>query len=139
MSEDCDLEVQVKILVVEDELTSRELLKVILDPYGTIDMVSDGVEAIKAYNMALGKQPYDLICLDIMLPKMDGQQVLKGIRKIERKRGIIGPDGVKIIMISVLGDFENVTEAFSAQCTSYITKPINADKIVTELKKLEMI
>ena len=41
-----------KILVVEDELTSRELLKVILDPYGTIDTVSDGVEAIKAYKQA---------------------------------------------------------------------------------------
>ena len=128
-----------KILVVEDELTSRELLKVILEPYGTIDMVSDGVEAIKAYNMALGKQSYDLIYLDIMLPKMDGQQVLKGIRKIERERGIIGPDGVKIIMISLLGDFENVTEAFSAQCNSYITKPISADKIVAELKKFELI
>jgi len=129
----------VRILVVEDELTSRELLKVILEPYGSIDMVSDGVEAIKAYNMALAKEPYDLICLDIMLPKMDGQQVLKGIRKIEGDKGILGPDAVKILMISALGDFENVTEAFSSQCTSYITKPIDADKIVAELRSLELI
>ena len=128
-----------KILVVEDELTSRELLKIILEPYGTLDMVTDGIEAMKAYNMAIDTHPYNLICLDIILPKMDGQQVLKGIRKIEKERGIIGPDAVKIIMISVLGDFENVSEAFSAQCTSYITKPINADKIVAELKTLEMI
>jgi len=128
-----------KILVVEDELTSRELLRIILEAYGTLDMATDGVEAIKAYNTAIDTQPYDLICLDIILPKMDGQQVLKGIRKIEKERGIIGPDAVKIIMISVLGDFENVSEAFSAQCTSYITKPINADKIVAELKTLEMI
>jgi len=129
----------VRILVVEDELTSRELLKVILEPYGRIDTVSDGVEAIKAYNMALAKEPYDLICLDIMLPKMDGQQVLKGIRKIEGDKGILGPEAVKILMISALGDFENVTEAFSSQCTSYITKPIDADKIVAELRNLELI
>ncbi len=128
-----------KILVVEDELTSRELLKVILEPYGRIDTVSDGVEAIKAYNMALANEPYDLICLDIMLPKMDGQQVLKGIRKIEGDRGILGPEAVKILMISALGDFENVTEAFSSQCTSYITKPIDANKIVAELRNLELI
>lgn len=128
-----------RILVVEDELTSRELLKVILEPYGRIDTVSDGVEAIKAYNMALAKEPYDLICLDIMLPKMDGQQVLKGIRKIEGDRGILGPEAVKILMISALGDFENVTEAFSSQCTSYITKPIDADKIVAELRNLELV
>ena len=128
-----------RILVVEDELTSRELLKVILEPYGRIDTVSDGVEAIKAYNMALAKEPYDLICLDIMLPKMDGQQALKGIRKIEGDKGILGPEAVKILMISALGDFENVTEAFSYQCTSYITKPIDADKIVAELRNLELI
>ncbi len=128
-----------RILVVEDELTSRELLKVILEPYGRIDTVSDGVEAIKAFNMALAKEPYDLICLDIMLPKMDGQQVLKGIRKIEGERGILGPEAVKILIISALGDFENVTEAFSSQCTSYITKPIDADKIVAELRNLELI
>jgi len=53
----------VRILVVEDELTSRELLKVILEPYGRIDTVSDGVEAIKAYNMALAEEPYDLCLL----------------------------------------------------------------------------
>jgi two-component system chemotaxis response regulator CheY len=129
----------VKILVVEDELTSRELLKVILEPYGAIETAEDGIQALKAFNMAQANQPYDLICLDIMLPKMDGQQVLKGIRKIEADKGILGPDAVKIIMISALGDFENVTEAFSAQCTSYITKPIDADKILAELRNLELI
>jgi two-component system chemotaxis response regulator CheY len=129
----------VKTLIVEDELTSRELLKVILEPYGTTDTAADGIEGMKAFNFALENEPYDLICLDIMLPKMDGQQVLKGIRKIEGDKGILGPDAVKIIMISALGDYENVTEAFSSQCTSYITKPIDADKIVAELKNLELI
>ena len=128
-----------KLLIVEDELTSRELLKVILEPYGTVETVADGIEAMKAFNLALASQPYDLICLDIMLPKLNGQQVLKGIRKIEGDKGILGPDAVKIIMISALGDFESVTEAFSSQCTSYITKPIDADKIVEELRNLELI
>ena len=128
-----------KILIVEDELSSRELLKVILEPYGTVETVADGIEAMKAFNLALASQPYDLICLDIMLPKLNGQQVLKGIRKIEGDKGILGPDAVKIIMISALGDFESVTEAFSSQCTSYITKPIDADKIVEELRNLELI
>jgi two-component system chemotaxis response regulator CheY len=129
----------VKILIVEDELTSRELLRVILEPYGNTETVADGIEALKAFNLALSKDPYDLICLDIMLPKMDGQQVLKGIRKIEGDKGILGPDAVKIIMISALQDFESVTEAFSSQCTSYITKPIDAEKIVAELKNLQLI
>ena len=45
-----------RILVVEDELTSRELLKVILEPYGQIDTVSDGVEAIKAYTLGMDRR-----------------------------------------------------------------------------------
>lgn len=128
-----------KILVVEDELTSRELLRVILEPYGEVHTVPDGIQAIKAFNIALGQEPFDLICLDIMLPRMDGQQVLEGIRKIESERGILGPDGVKILMISALGDFEHVTAAFASQCTSYITKPIEAERIVEELQKLGLI
>ena len=85
-----------KILIVEDELTSRELLKVILEPYGTVETVADGIEAMKAFNLALASQPYDLICLDIMLPKLNGQQVLKGIRKIEGDKGILGPDASRV-------------------------------------------
>jgi two-component system chemotaxis response regulator CheY len=129
----------VKILVVEDELTSRELIKVILEPHGQVDTASDGIDALKKFNLALASQPYDLICLDIMLPKLDGQQVLKGIRKIEAERGVFGPEGVKIIMLSALGDFESVTEAFSSQCTSYITKPIDAEKIIAELRNLQLL
>jgi two-component system chemotaxis response regulator CheY len=129
----------VKILVVEDELTSRELLRVILEPHGQVHTVADGIEAIKAFNLAFEGEPFDLICLDIMMPRMDGQQVLEGIRRIEAERGILGPDGVKILMISALGDFEHVTAAFASQCTSYITKPIEAERIVEELQKLGLI
>ena len=50
-----------KTLIVEDELTSRELLKVILEPYGTTDTAADGIEGMKAFNLALENEPYDLM------------------------------------------------------------------------------
>jgi two-component system chemotaxis response regulator CheY len=128
-----------RFLVVDDELTTRELLKVILEPYGEVEIVSDGIEALRVFNLALEDRPFDLICLDIMLPKMDGQQVLKKIRAIEQQRGIMGVDGVKIIMVSALADFENVNAAFASQCTSYIAKPITANKVVRELKTLQLM
>jgi len=126
----------VKTLVVDDELTSRELLTMILKAYGPVDSAADGLEGLKAYNLALGREPYDLIMLDIMLPRMDGQQVLKSIRRIEQERGLVGPEQVKIVMISALGDFSNVSQAFASACTSYMTKPILAEKVQAELARL---
>jgi two-component system, chemotaxis family, chemotaxis protein CheY len=126
----------VKTLIVDDEVTSRELLSMILKAYGTVDTAADGLEGLKAYNLALGREPYDLIMLDIMLPRMDGQQVLKAIRRIEQERGLVGPEQVKIVMITALGDFSNVSQAFASACTSYLTKPILADKVKAELAKL---
>jgi two-component system chemotaxis response regulator CheY len=126
----------VKTLIVDDEVTSRELLSMILKAYGRVDTAADGLEGLKAYNLALGREPYDLIMLDIMLPRMDGQQVLKAIRRIEQERGLVGPEQVKIVMITALGDFSNVSQAFASACTSYLTKPILADKVKAELAKL---
>jgi two-component system chemotaxis response regulator CheY len=126
----------VKTLIVDDELTSRELLAMILKAHGPVDMAVDGLEALKAFNLALEREPYDLIILDIMLPRMDGQQVLKSIRRIEQERGVVGLEQVKIVMISALGDFSNVSKAFASACTSYLTKPILADKVRAELARL---
>jgi two-component system chemotaxis response regulator CheY len=126
----------VKSLIVDDELTSRELLTMILKAYGPVDAAADGLEGLKAFNLALEREPYELIMLDIMLPRMDGQQVLKAIRRIEQERGVVGLEQVKIVMISALGDYSNVSQAFASACTSYLTKPILADKVQAELARL---
>lgn len=125
-----------KSLIVDDELTSRELLNMILKAYGPVNTAADGLEGLKAFNLALDREPFDLIMLDIMLPRMDGQQVLKAIRRIEQERGVVGLEQVKIVMISALGDFSNVSQAFASACTSYMTKPILADKVQAELARL---
>ena len=58
------------------------------------------------------KQPYDLICLDVMMPVMDGYQVLNTIRNMEKQRGIEGDDRVKIVMMTALNEQKNVRKAF---------------------------
>ena len=124
-----------KILIVDDEITSQVLLKTILEPYGHCDIAGDGIEALNAFNSS-GDQPYNLILLDIMMPKMNGQQVLKKIREIENARGIYGYEGVKVIMITALEDIENAQKAYESYCKSYLVKPINEEKLLTELKRL---
>ncbi len=74
-----------KILIVEDDLVSRNFLSKILEKYGECDQVIDGMETIDDFLMALkDKVPYQLICLDIMMPKVDGVKTLREISNHEK-------------------------------------------------------
>ena len=129
-----------KILIVEDDFASRKMLQKYLSPYGECDVVVDGQEALDAFSLALTENnPYDLICLDIMLPKIDGQDVLKQIRSIEKEKGIEGLEGVKIIMTTALGDTKNIMDAFKNQCEGYLQKPIERVRLIQEIRKLKLI
>ncbi len=127
-----------KTLIVEDDFIARRLLKDILSPYGDCDTVVDGDEAIQAFRLAWDdNQPYDLICMDIMMPKTDGQQALASIREIEKDLGIRGSDEVKIIMVTALGDPKSVIEAYyKGGATSYVVKPIEKAKLLKEIRLL---
>lgn len=129
---------RLKVLIVEDDFISRRILKEILSPYGNCDMAKDGEEAIRAFYLGWEEQaPYDLICMDIMMPEMDGQEALKRIRDMEKEMGIIGSKEVKVIMVSALDDPKNVIEAFhKGGATSYIVKPINKKNLIDEIQKL---
>ena len=112
----------------------------LLSPYGTCDLAVDGEEALEAFTLAFKeKTPYDLICLDIMLPKMDGQTVLKRIRLLEREHDLVGVKGVKVIMTTALSDPKNIMEAFSSHCEAYLSKPIFRQKLMDEMKTLGLI
>ena len=78
-----------RILVVDDELVSREKMKHIMSSLGECDEAASGQDALKAFSEARtdGKQ-YDLITLDISMPEMDGTEVLGRIRTMEKEEGI---------------------------------------------------
>jgi two-component system, chemotaxis family, chemotaxis protein CheY len=67
---------------------------------------------------------------------MDGQEVLKEIRRLESEKGIMGLDGTKIIMTTALSDSQNIIPAFRSQCDAYLVKPFDRQKLVRELKGL---
>lgn len=129
-----------KILIVEDDFASRKFMLKFLSNYGECDITVDGVEALEAFTMALDEEEnYDLICLDIMMPVMDGYQTLNKIREIEKKRAIPEDKKVKIIMTSALSERRSVTKAFELGCTAYAGKPIDQRKFENELRKLELL
>lgn len=129
-----------KTLIVEDEFTSRLLLQKMLEQYGECHVAVHGREAVEAVKASVAAgQPYDLVCLDIMMPLMDGQETLRAIRAIEANAGIHGLDGVKVIMTTVLGDKDNIMESFREQCDGYLVKPIEKDKITRLLNQFELV
>ena len=129
-----------KILLAEDDYATRKFMASFLSKYGECDVAVDGMEAVDAFMMAMEEgEPYDLVCLDIMMPVMDGYQALLGIRNLEKERNIAEEDAVKVIMTTALNDEKNVKMAFDLGCTIYSGKPIDKEKFEMALKKLGMI
>ncbi len=129
-----------RILIVEDDFASRKLMQKFLSPYGVCEVVVDGEEAVNAFQDSLEQEQFfDLVCLDIMLPKMDGQKVLKAIREMEAARGILGRDGTKVIMTTALSDTSNIISAFRSQCEGYVTKPVSRQRLLTEMRELGLL
>lgn len=129
-----------KILIAEDDFASRKIMLRFLSKYGECDITVDGMEAVDAFTMALdADEGYDLVCLDIMMPVLDGYQALKTIRDLEKERNIPEDKTAKIIMTTALNEGRNVTKAFELGCVAYAGKPIDQEKFKNVLRKLELI
>lgn len=128
-----------KVLVVEDDQAGLLLLRRYLESLGQIDTAERGDEAIDLFQKALeSKQPYDLVCLDIMLPGTSGQEALMAMRVLEQKHGILGLDRCKILMITALNDPSQILASFREQCDGYLPKPLFYNRLVEELAKLKI-
>lgn len=128
-----------KTLIVEDDFTSRIVLQGLLSRFGECHIAVNGNEAVRACVSALNDNvPYDLICLDIMMPEMDGFVALKEIRAAEERRGIYSSSGMKIIMTTALDDMRSVMSSFYELCDGYLVKPIDGPALMRILQKLKL-
>ncbi|KJR40270.1 Signal transduction histidine kinase, phosphotransfer (Hpt) region [Candidatus Magnetoovum chiemensis] len=121
---------KLKILIADDDKLSANLLKNCLISLGSVDVVENGQDAIKAYFSALeNDKPYDVIYLDILMPLIDGQFVLNKIRRYEKELAV--RDEVKIFMVTDLDSpKEAIKSYFKGKCTDYIVKPIKQAKVL---------
>ena len=129
------------ILIVEDDIISQEILHDYLGPYGKCDVVENGKLAVHSFANAWKQEnPYHLICMDIIMPEVDGQQALKAIRQIEKRMHIPEYQRAKVIMTSSLKDNNSILEAlYDGEASRYLIKPIEYDKLIDTLKELQLI
>ena len=130
-----------KTLIVEDDFLARSLLSTLLSEYGVCHIALNGQEALDAISRAMDEgSPYDLVCLDIMMPVMDGQEALLELRKMEEARGIQGLNATKVIMVTAIDDSKNIMKAFrQGLCEAYLTKPLDRNKLISYIKDLGLV
>lgn len=127
-----------RALIVDDDHICRTVLQHALAPYGAIAFANDGLAALAevARSLALNEH-FDLITLDIMMPEIDGQQTLKGIRRLESLFDDVKP--ARIAMTSALDDKGNIFSSFREQADLYFVKPLKLDQVIGELKKANLV
>ena len=109
----------------------------ILKKYGACDSASNGKAVIEAVNLAWEMQaPYDLVFLDIGMPKMDGMSVLHEIRNLESKNNVPVENKTKIIMATSRADKDTIVQCMEEGCNDYIVKPVDKDMIAKKIARL---
>ncbi len=130
---------RLKVLIVEDDFTCRLTLQGLLQAYGECHVAVNGKEAIQAFTAARQSgKGYNLICMDINMPEMDGRTAVKAIREIEAREGIF-TTGAKIFMTTASEDLKSVVASFQAICDAYLIKPIDGRKLKAELMRFHLI
>lgn len=120
----------IKLLVVEDTEIARKIIRVTLAPLGySIDMAVDGKEAVKFFT----ENSYDFVFMDLGLPDMNGIEVTKELRKLEKERGrsVLVP----IVALTAHHTEEDKDRGLAAGMQEFILKPLSKDVAQTTINK----
>jgi len=129
-----------RVLLVEDDFASRLLLQKFLLRYGECHVAVNGEEAVAAYVSAVqGGLRYDLICMDIMMPVMDGYEAVRQMRAIEEANGIRSTYGATIIMTTAVTDMKSIILSFQGLCDAYLMKPIDLAELLQHMKDFRLV
>jgi CheY-like chemotaxis protein len=122
---------KLKVLVVDDDPQIRRLIRLILESRFTFTVL-EAEDGVKALNRIESDMPF-LVILDIMMPEMDGIQVLKEIRKRDEWKDL------PVIVCSAVSERSKVLELYNSGIADYIIKPINpivfSNKVTQYLKQ----
>lgn len=119
------MENDIKILIVDDVLDNIQVaMNILKEESYTLSFASDGFEALEL----IKENPFDLILLDVMMPKLDGFAVCKQIKQL--------PDykDVPIIFLTARSDIDSVSKGFQLGGVDYIIKPFHADELLNRVK-----
>jgi len=130
----------IKALIVEDVLLIQRLIERFMVSHADCITVADGKMALDLFTSHyFNGDPFNLVCLDIYLPKVNGLAVLENIRNFENEIRLSEEEKSKVIMISSLSNQNMIKKAKTLGCNGYITKPFSKEDVVEELTRLGLI
>ena len=122
-----------RILLAEDDFASRKFMDKQLSRYGECDVMVDGEEAVDAFLMALeDEEPYDLACLDVMMPVMDGLEATRRIRSMERE----DCHTIPIVAMSANAFDDDLKKSVECGMNGHLSKPVEVDKLYSTLNQV---
>ena len=129
-----------RTLLVEDDFASRLVLRTFLSRFGDCDIAVNGREAVDAFREAAKHDDrYDLVCMDIMMPVVDGIDAVRQIRALEEAEGIRSTDGAKIVMTTALDGILDVGRSYHELCDGYLVKPVDLAKLLLQMHAWNLV
>ncbi len=124
-------------LIVDDDEIGRLMLATFIEAFGPCDHAENGNLALNLIDTAISEGDlYDLVCLDIVMPILDGTLTLKGIRERDQKLG----RRTKVFMISACNSPQDIENAFfEGDCDDYIVKPFHREAVNQMLVRHKLI
>ncbi len=128
-------------LIVDDNPINRKVLLEYLAAYGNCDVAGNGLEAVEQFEAELTTgEPYDLILLDLMMPKMNGQNAMRKIRDIERKNNVQVREQVVIIIVTAVSSPKDMLMMSGCdRNTDVLKKPVKKVELMAKLKEYGLL
>lgn len=130
-----------KFLIVEDEVLSRTILHSFFSDFASCDAVENGMEALDLFKKAIiSGKPYDLICTDLIMPVLDGYELITKVREAENALPIKDCIRTKIFVISISDSSVDMSHALlECDCDDYIVKPFQREQLRHLLEKYGLL
>ncbi|MGD8991843.1 MAG: response regulator [Desulfobacterales bacterium] len=128
-----------RVLVIDDDKPTRQLLKEMVSKIGACETADSGKKAIAAFVEAWQDwRPFDLILLDILMPEMNGSQVLSKIRELEKEKQVPEKLKVKIVMVSGVSEKETVMACLRDGCDDFLVKPLESQSLLKKIRNFRL-
>ncbi|WP_243374708.1 response regulator [Geotalea sp. SG265] len=125
----CERDRRARILIAEDDPVASNLLQNLLDLVGfDSDVAPTGVDAVNMWEQGY----YDLITMDVQMPRMDGLTATRIIRQREKAKG----EHIPIVAMSAHTFREDEEKGYAAGMDAYLTKPLDLDRGLTTIREL---
>ena len=127
-----------RVLVVEDDPSIRDMLEKFLASFARCDLAEDGYAGIIAVEQALDRgEPYDLVCLDLVMPVMDGWEALRRIRAAEDARGVDPSLRVRVLVLTARDSSQNLGRFLGdAPREGLLLKPFRRTELIESIRAL---